>query len=325
MLYFVFTNTPMATCFCYLITITENQIIVTFALVNLRIMLQRRQPITEAGFLQEPLGKQYFDYARHTAASFIRDVELKWNPGRSGMSLDDLVMETVVAAIDLTKQDYAKGVFRNEKEKSFKQFFWWRIKKTFFDKLKELGKDPNQAIFDEGLAKYYEGTAVDLGPNDEKNDTVLFYYSEEKAAVLDESHEAKMQYVKRILDIVSRMSPSDQRLFYLKYQLNFSDEDYQLWKSIGKQKHVKDPFTKMAQARFGLSENYAKKRICQIKADISAKLNQSGSTQASYKEDTSLPTMLQSLTVSRPRPVFDIDIDNLSEADCQDILFELYF
>ena len=283
------------------------------------------QPITEAGFLQEPLGKQYFDYARHTAASFVRDIELKWNPGRSGMSLDDLVMETVVAAIELTRQDYAKGLFRNEKDDSFKQFFWWRIKKAFFAKLEELGKDPNQAVFDARLAKYYEGTAVDLGSNDEKNDAILFYYSAEKAEVLDESHEARMQYVRQILDIVSRMSPSDQRLFYLKYQFWFSDEDYQLWKSIGQQKHVKDPFTKMAQEKYGLSENYAKKRISQIKADIIAKMNQSGHTQASYRQATSMPTMLQSLTASRPRPVFDIDIENLSEAECHDILVELSY
>ena len=111
-----------------------------------------------------------------------------------------------------------------------------------------------------------------------------------------------MQYVRQILDIVSRMSPSDQRLFYLKYQFGFSDEDYQLWKSIGQQKHVKDPFTKMAQEKYGLSENYAKKRISQIKADIIAKMNQSGHTQASYRQATSMPTMLQSLTASRPRP-----------------------
>lgn len=288
-------------------------------------MMRGRQPITEAGFLQEPLGKQYFDYARHTAASFVRDIELKWNPGRSGMSLDDLVMETVVAAIELTRQDYAKGLFRNEKDDSFKQFFWWRIKKAFFAKLDELGKDPNQAVFDAQLAKYYEGSAVDLGSNDEKNDAILFYYSEEKAEVLDESHEARMKYVRQILDIVSKMSPSDQRLFYLKYQFGFSDEDYQLWKSIGQQKHVKDPFTKMAQEKYGLSENYAKKRISQIKADIIAKMNQSGHTQASYRQATSMPTMLQSLTASRPRSAFDIDIENLSEAECRDILFELNY
>ena len=288
-------------------------------------MIRGRQPITEAGFLQEPLGKPYFEYARHTAASFVRDIELKWNPGRSGMSLDDFVMETVVAAIERTKQDYAKGLFRNEKPDSFKEFFWWRIKKAFFAKLDELGKDPNQAAFDARLAKYYEGTAVDLGSNDEKNDAILFYYSEEKAEVLNESHQARMQYVRKIPDIVSKMSPSDQRLFYLKYQIDFSDEDYQLWESIGRQKHIKDPFTKMAHEKYGLSENYAKKRICLIKADIIAKLNQSGSTSSSYKQDTSVPTMLQNLTVSRPKLDFGLDIENLSEADCRDILVELYY
>lgn len=288
-------------------------------------MIRGRQPITESGFLQEPLGQQYFDYARHTAASFVRDIELKWNPGRTGMSLDDLVMETVVAAIELTKQDYAKGLFRNEKEDSFKQFFWWRIKKAFFAKLDELRADNDKAGFDERLAKYYEGTAVDLGSSDERDGVTLFFYSEEKAAVLEESHQARMQYVRRILDIVSRMAPGDQRLFYLKYQYNFTDEDYQMWERIGSQKHVKDPFTKMAQEKFGLSENYAKKKISEIKRDIIAQLNQSGHTQANYRNNTSVPTMLQFLTATHHQPDLDFDIENLSEADCREILVELYY
>ena len=74
-------------------------------------MIRGRQPITEAGFIQEPLGKQYFDYARYTAASFVRDVELKWHPGRAGISLDDFVMDTSIYAIELAKKDYAKGLF----------------------------------------------------------------------------------------------------------------------------------------------------------------------------------------------------------------------
>lgn len=289
-------------------------------------MAQQRLPITEAGFLQEPLGEQYYNYARYTAASIVRDIELKWNSGRYGMTLDQFITLTVQAAIDITKQDYAEGLFRKENSKSFKQFFWWRIKKTFFLKLEELEKDSKLVFFDEQLAKYYEGTAVDLGPNDEKNDSVLYYFSEEKAAVLEDNYLAKMKYVKIILDIVKQMSQADQRLFYLKYQFDFSDEDYKMWESIKDQKHVKDPFTKMAHQKFGLSEDYAKKRISQIKTDIIAKLNQAGHTKESYRQNTSMPTMLQALTVN-PMPVFDygLDIENLSEADCRDILFELFY
>lgn len=268
-------------------------------------MNRGRQPITEAGFLQEPLGEQYFIYARHTAASFVRDIELKWNPGRTGMSLDDLVMETVVAAIERTKQDYAKGLFRNEKDDSFKQFFWWRIKKAFFAKLDAHGQNHEEV--------------------DGKNKNAPYCYSAEKAEVLDESHAAKMRYVRRILDIVSKMSPKDQRLFYLKYQFSFSDEDYKMWETIGEQKHVKDPFTKMANLKYGLSENYAKKRISQIKADIIAQLNQSGHTQANYRDNTSVPTMLQSLTASRHTSDLGLDIESLSEAECRDILVELTY
>ena len=134
-----------------------------------------------------------------------------------------------------------------------------------------------------------------------------------------------MRYVRQILDIVSKMNPVDQRLFYLKYQFNFTEEDYKKWETIGQQKHVKDPFAKMAKSECGLSENYAKKRISLIKADIIAKLNQSGHTQSNYRQETSMPVMLQSLYASRPKPVFDIDIEGLSEADCRDILVELFY
>lgn len=321
-----------------------------------------RKQLTEAGFVQDPFGKDYLDYARYTIGSFIRQIELKWHPGRTGMSLNEFVLDTAAYGIERAKEDYDKGLFRNENEDSFKKFFKSRIIGAFYTKLKELSGNPYQAVFDERLGKYYEGTAVDFGPTDENDDVVeileepehedgeeetslrqskkpvshrtpkkpnedvvLYFYSAEKAEVLEENYKAKMQYVRRILDIVSKMSPSDQRLFYLKYQFNFTDEDYQLWETISQQKHVKDPFTKMAQEKFGLSENYAKKRICQIKADIISKLNQSGHTQASYRQDTSMPTMLQSLTVSRPKLDYGLDIENLSEADCQDILVELLY
>lgn len=297
-------------------------------------MTQARQPITEAGFTQNPYGQQYYDYARHVVGSLISGAELKWHPGRTGISLDDFVHDVSINAIEQTEEVFAKGNF-NEKKGTFKSFFYWQIFKAFHDKLKELGEDTNRAEFDERLGKYYEGTAIDFGPTDENDDlvekpnedVVLYYYSKEKAAVLKENYLAKMEYVKKILDIVKRMSPSDQRLFYLKYQLDFSDEDYKMWKSIkDDNKHVKDPFTKMAHQKLGLSESYAKKRISQIKTDIIAKLNHAGHTKENYKHDTSMPTMLQALTVN-PMPVFDygLDIENLSEADCRDILFELFY
>ena len=67
------------------------------------------------------------------------------------------------------------------------------------------------------------------------------------------------------------------------------------------------------------------KKAEQTKADIIAKLNQSGSTSSSYKQDTSVPTMLQNLTASRPKLDFGLDTENLSEADCRDILVELFY
>ena len=313
-----------------------------------------RKPITEEGFNREPLGQEYFDYARNVIGSLINDVELKWYPGQTGLSMDDFVIDASIYAIEMTREDYKKGLLRNEDEKSFKKFFWHRIKKSFFKKLDELGKDPRQGVFDERLGKYYEGTAVDFGPMDENdeelilpvsgqeeeheekrkvshrtpkkdNDVVYYYYSPEKADVLEESHQTKMWYVQKILDIVSRMSPGDQRLFKLKYQLDFSREDYRMWKTIGDQKHVKDPFTKMAHEKYGISENYARKRICEIMADIRSTMSKAGHTEASYRQNTSVPVMLQSLQNAPQTAPFDLDIDSLSEADCREILIELSY
>lgn len=79
----------------------------------------------------------------------------------------------------------------------------------------------------------------------------------------------------------------------------------------------------MAHEKYGISEGYAKKRICLIKADILKQLKNSGHTPERYRERTSVP-MLEMLVVRQPVPEFDFDIDNLSEADCRDILMELY-
>ena len=134
----------------------------------------------------------------------------------------------------------------------------------------------------------------------------------------------KMTYFRKIREIVARMSPTDQRLFNLKFQFDFSDEDYRMWETISAQKHVKDPFTKMAHDKYRVSEGYAKKRISLIKADIVKKLNEAGYTRESYRQQTSLPNALEFLQARKPAPAFDLDIEGLSEADCRDILMELF-
>jgi len=318
-----------------------------FVLVKPSFM-QGRKPITEAGFLQEPLAQEYYDYARYVVGSMVSQVELKWDSGQSGMSLDDFVMDVVISAIELTREDYGKGLLERKNENSFKDFFWWRIKKAFYKKLEELKSDPGRAVFDERLGKYYEGMAVEFGPRDENDepsviddndgeakipvtrtpkrinaDVILYHYSAEKAQALEENREIKMSYVRRIREIVAKMSPTDQRLFNLKFQFDFSDEDCRMWKTISARKHVKDPFTIMAHDKYGLTEGYARKRISLIKSDIIKKLKESGHTPASYRERTSVP-MLEMLVVRRPEPEFDLDIENLSEADCRDILVELF-
>ena len=311
--------------------------------------MNKRIPITEAGFLQEPLGKEYYDYAKNVVGSLISQVALKWDAGKSGITLDDFVMDVTMYAIELAIKDYKKGLLDRKNGDSFKNFFWWRIKKAFHCKLDELGKNPDRAIFDERLGKYYEGVAAEVRTRDENDepsvldddnegqakipvqripkklnsDVILYHYSEEKARALEENHEIKMSYVRRIREIVAKMSPSDQRLFNLKFQFDFSDEDYKMWETISNQKHVKDPFAKMASQKYGISEGFAKKRISQIKAFIISRLKEAGHSPNRYRENTSVP-VLEMLVVKRLAPEFNLDIDNLSEADCHDILVELF-
>ena len=310
-----------------------------------------RKPLTEQDFVQNPTGKQFLDYARYNIGSMISRVELKWDPGYTGMSLDLFVNDVAMHGIELAREDLAKGLLRNEKEKSFQEFLWWRLKKAFNESLKELGGDPGRAVFDERLGKYYEGTAVEFAPRDDNDEpsvledsdkeaasdtsskrhpkkandgVILYHYSAEKAKALEESHEIKMTYVRKIREIVARMSPNDQRLFNLKFQFDFSDQDYRMWETISAQKHVKDPFTKMAHDKYRVSEGYAKKRISLIKADIVKKLSEAGYTRESYRQQTSMPLTLEFLQARKPAPAFDLDIEGLSEADCRDILVELF-
>ena len=178
-----------------------------------------RKPLTEQDFVQNPTGKQFLDYARYNIGSMISRVELKWDPGYTGMSLDLFVNDVTMHGIELAREDLAKGLLRNEKEKSFQEFLWWRLKKAFNESLKELGGDPGRAVFDERLGKYYEGTAVEFGPRDDNDEpsvledsdkeapsdtsskrhpkkandgVILYHYSAEKAKALEESHEIKM-------------------------------------------------------------------------------------------------------------------------------------
>ena len=172
----------------------------------------------------------------------ISSVEMKWNPGQSGMSLDLFVNDAALYAIELAREDHAKGLFRNENADSFRKFFYGRILKAFHTKLEDLAGDPGRAVFDERLGKYYEGTAVEFAPRDDNDEpsvledsdkeapsdtsskrhpkkandgVILYHYSAEKAKALEESHEIKMTYVRKIREIVARMSPTDQLLFNL--------------------------------------------------------------------------------------------------------------
>ena len=93
----------------------------------------------EQDFILDPTGKQFLDYARYNIGSMISSVEMKWNPGQSGMSLDLFVNDAALYAIELAREDHAKGLFRNENADSFRKFFYGRILKAFHTKLENLG------------------------------------------------------------------------------------------------------------------------------------------------------------------------------------------
>ena len=90
-----------------------------------------RKPLTEQDFILDPTGKQFLDYARYNIGSMISSVEMKWDPGQSGMSLDLFVNDAALYAIELAREDHAKGLFRNENADSFRKFFYGRILKAF--------------------------------------------------------------------------------------------------------------------------------------------------------------------------------------------------
>ena len=98
-----------------------------------------RKPLTEQDFVQNPAGKQFMNYARNSIGSMISSVEMKWDPGQSGMSLDVFVNDAALYAIELAREDHARGLFRNENADSFRKFFYGRILKAFHTKLKDLG------------------------------------------------------------------------------------------------------------------------------------------------------------------------------------------
>lgn len=330
-------------------------------------------PVTEKSLMQKPMGEELFVYARNVIASMIKKVELKWHRERTGMTLNDFIADTAARAIILTEDDYQKGLFRQEGENSFKNFFWFRIKKAFFLQLEELSRDSQSTTFDESMGKYYEDRAAGYGPrgghddsccdstdadeipcdNDSEDDdeaagdapkamkatgaTVRrtpeagsneapYSYSHENAMALEENRRIQMKYVEKIFLFVSQMSPKDQLLFKMKFQIDFSEDDCRMWEAISQQPHVKDPYGRMAHEKLGCSEGYAKKRISMILSKLKSDLYGAGYTREAYRESVAMPgTMHHIIAEKNVIHLFDFDVQNLSEDDCRDILLELAF
>ena len=83
----------------------------------------------------------------------------------------------------------------------------------------------------------------------------------------------------------------------------------------------------MVRICIAITASHARTRICKIKSFIKKRLKKAGYTSESYDEDTSFPRVMQFLTVKsqhEPKPSFDLNVEELSEADCRDILMELF-
>lgn len=151
-----------------------------------------------------------------------------------------------------------------------------------------------------------------------------YSFSTEKERILEESWNVKMEYVKRIRNLVSKMSPMDQRLFDIRFGFNLSEEDYQKIDEIQKAPHVKEYYNKLAAEEFGISEGAARKRVNDLLGYIKKNLNADGLLET-YRANTSIPG-LSEFRVANPETDFsDFNLDNLSEYDCLDILMGLKF
>ena len=80
-----------------------------------------RKPLTEQDFILHPTGKQFLDYARYNIGSMISSVEMKWNPGHSGMSLDLFVNDAALYAIELARED-----LQEQECRFFQEILLWK-------------------------------------------------------------------------------------------------------------------------------------------------------------------------------------------------------
>ena len=268
-------------------------------------------------------------YAKHIIISSCRipDSDL------TGVSREDFINDVAYRGIQYAMTDYENGLFDRGRG-TIETFVWGRVcKKAFYEVLKEFTSYLGMARFDEQLGKYYEGSAGhETTFDDEQDDAVStktdlvehYLYSAEKEQILEDVRDVKMMYINTIKNLVSKMSPTDQRLFDIRFGFNLSEEDYQKIDEIQKTPHVKEYYNKLAAEEFGISEGAARKRVNDLLGYIKKNLTADG-TMASYRQNTSLPG-LSEFKVAKPETDFpDFNLDNLSEHDCIDILMCLKF
>lgn len=151
-----------------------------------------------------------------------------------------------------------------------------------------------------------------------------YSFSTEKERILEDNWNTKMGYVQKILDLVSKMSPMDQRLFNIRFGFNLSEEDNNKIDEIQNAPHIKEYYNKLAAQEFGISEGAARKRVKDLLDYIKKKLTADGSI-GSYRQNTSMPGLSEFRVVNPEPNIPDLNLDNLSEHDCIDILMGLKF
>ena len=289
-------------------------------------------------------------YARHIVISSNRIPD----SDKTGIPREDFINEVAYRGIQYALTDYEKGLFDRERG-PINSFIWFRVRmKAFFDVLEEYTTAHISARFDERLGKYYEGSAghetafcdeqdgdIPLETDDKKKknedeeernpkehggevERQYYYFSSEKERILEDNWNTKMGYVQKIKDLVSKMSPMDQRLFDIRFGFNLSEEDYEKIDVIQKAPHVKEYYNKLAAQEFGISEGAARKRVKDLLDYIKKNLTADGSI-GSYRQNTSMPGLSEFRVVNPEPKVPEMNLDNLSEYDCIDILMGLKF
>lgn len=286
--------------------------------------INHNDELTEAAFRNQDYAR-FIDYAINVVYGFAHRLNL------CSDNQESFIMDAVFRGLEYAREDFEKGLYN--KMKPFKNFFWYRIKKAFYETLSEQYPDANKISFAEGLGKYYD--------NPDGHDEMQEYYDDkdehinidgrssycascEKEQILEDNRKEKLEFVRKIKNIVSMMDPMDIRLFNIRFGFDLTEEDQSTISALRKVSHAKEYYVKMAANEFGIKEDAVRKRIYDMIHYLQKALAKSGDMEA-YKNRTSLPGLLEYIVVNPKNALEELNLDKFSSEDCFDIWTELMF